>query len=42
MAGMMLDPRYAPDDGRDTRQRPEVGTEPMRAGAGSQRAFDGR
>ena len=41
MAGMMFDPRHSLDHGRDARQRPEIGTEPMRAGTSSERALDG-
>jgi hypothetical protein len=42
MAGVVFDTRHAFDHRRDTRQRPQVGTEPVRARAGSERAFDDR
>jgi len=40
MAGMMCDAGEALDQGRDARQRPQRRREPMRLGAGPQRAFD--
>jgi len=41
MAGVVFDASHSLDHRRDARQRPQVGPEPMRARASSERALDG-